>query len=232
MISYYIQPPKKNLYVLASDAFQSYAITEDLDLTYQNNITYPATCIDPFSGFLEPSTVAPYTVWGVMWGTNCSGLGMSVDETGTLHEVVTEATYNSTISMVHGTGLNADNSLLYTADLGANGVWVHAYDAAAGTTTAVQFLAAAAAGAEPRHLVVHPNQRWVYVLLQGTSQVSVLSRDTTTGLLTDTNLTYSIIPDGKSFFLFLHQLPPPGMHTSDKDQYVCQVQNLGLTEGI
>lgn len=134
-------------------------------------------------------------------------MGMSVDESGTLQSIVTEAKYGAS-SSVHGTDLNAENNLVYTADLGENGVWVHSYDSETDNTTEVQFIAAATSS-EPRHLVVHPNQKWVYVVLQGTSQVSVLSRDTTTGLLTDTNITYSIIPDSK--------FPDHGIKSQDSD---------------
>lgn len=189
-----LQSRKQNLYVLASDAFQSYSITDDLSLSLQSNVSYPSECIDPFSGFISPSDASPYTVWGASWGTNCSGLGMSVDESGTLQSIIAEAKYTAD-SAVHGTDLNNENNLLYSADLGGNGVWVHSYDSKTNNVTELQFLAAPSSSA-PRHLAVHPNQKWVYVLYQTSNVVGVFSRDTTTGLLTDTNTTYSVIPDG------------------------------------
>lgn len=77
-----------------------------------------------------------------------------------------------------------------------NSVYVHSIDTTAGTVEQIQHLVAPTES-DPRHLAVHPNGNWVYVLYEAASTVAVYSRDSTTGLLTDTNTTYSLLPDGK-----------------------------------
>lgn len=78
-----------------------------------------------------------------------------------------------------------------------NSVYVHSIDTTAGTVEQIQHLVAPTES-DPRHLAVHPNGNWVYVLYEAASTVAVYSRDNTTGLLTDTNTTYSLLPDGQS----------------------------------
>lgn len=75
-------------------------------------------------------------------------------------------------------------------------VWAHSYDGDASlnysSVTELQNLD----GAGARHLVVHPNGKWLYVIWESANEVAVYSRDTTTGELVDTNTTYSLLPDG------------------------------------
>lgn len=78
-----------------------------------------------------------------------------------------------------------------------NGVWVHSYDGTSGSVEEIQHLDADE-GSDPRHLTIHPNGDWAYVVYEAASTVAVYSRDNTTGLLTFTNTTYSLLPDGKS----------------------------------
>lgn len=78
-----------------------------------------------------------------------------------------------------------------------NAVWVHSYDAESGSVELVQYLAAAE-GADPRHLTVHPNGKWVYVVYEAANSIASYRRDTDTGKLTFVNTTYSLLPSGKS----------------------------------
>jgi carboxy-cis,cis-muconate cyclase len=76
-----------------------------------------------------------------------------------------------------------------------NAVWVHSYDSATGTIEEIQYLPAANKS-DPRHLVVHPNGNWVYVVYEGVSTIAVYSRDPISGELTFTNTTYPLLPSG------------------------------------
>ena len=78
-----------------------------------------------------------------------------------------------------------------------NAVWVHSYDSVTQTAKEVQYLAAPS-GANPRHLAAHPNGQWVYVIYEEANSLAVYKRDNATGLLTDMNTTYSLLPSGGS----------------------------------
>lgn len=101
-------------------------------------------------------------------------------------------TYQSNAG-VHGTSLLGD--YIYSADDMGNAVWVHKYNSTAGTVEEVQYLAAAE-DANPRHLAAHPNGNWVYVVYEEGNSIAVYSRDDSTGELTFTNTTYSLLPTG------------------------------------
>jgi carboxy-cis,cis-muconate cyclase len=139
--------------------------------------------------------VSPYTVFGTPYSTGCSSLAISVDDTGALQSVRANATYDSG-SGVHGSDVSPDGDFFYSADDMGNGVWVHAVDETAGTVEEIQHLDADD-GSDPRHLTVHPNGKWVYVVYEAASSIAVYSRDNSTGMLTFTNTTYSLLPDGK-----------------------------------
>lgn len=117
-----------------------------------------------------------------------------MDNDGTLQSVVANLTYNST-SGVHGLDVSPDDAFVYSADDTGNAVWTHSYDSNTSTVETLQNLAAPP-GADPRHLAVHPNGAWVYVVYEAANPVAVYARDTTTGLLTDKNTTYSLLPPG------------------------------------
>lgn len=116
-------------------------------------------------------------------------------ESGELEENFANATYDSAAG-VHGTALSPNNDFIYSADDMGNAVWVHSYDKETGTIEEVQYLAAAD-GSDPRHVTVHPNGQWVYVVYEAANSIATYKRDTATGELTFTNTTYSILPSGK-----------------------------------
>lgn len=188
-----IQSRKQNLYVATTGYFQGYTIGDDLSLTYTNNVSLSSDC--PNANYVVASSVSPYTVFGTPYSTGCSSLAISVDDSGALQSVLANATYDSA-SGVHGSDVSPDGDFFYSADDMGNGVWVHAVDETAGTVEEVQHLDADD-GSDPRHLAVHPNGDWVYVVYEAASSIAVYSRDNSTGLLTFTNTTYSLLPDGK-----------------------------------
>ncbi|WQF80559.1 Putative WD40/YVTN repeat-like-containing domain superfamily, lactonase, 7-bladed beta propeller [Colletotrichum destructivum] len=182
----------KNLYVGTTGYFQSYSITDDLGLSYSSNVSLPSGCSN--ANFIASSTAAPYTVFGTPYGGGCSSLAITVDESGVLQEATANVTYDSAAG-VHGTSLSPQNDFIYSADDMGNAVWVHSYDNTTGEVGEVQYLAAAE-GSNPRHLTVHPNGNWVYVVYEEANSIASYKRDPTTGKLTFTNTTYSLLPSG------------------------------------
>ncbi|KAF5506101.1 Carboxy-cis,cis-muconate cyclase [Colletotrichum siamense] len=182
----------KNLYVGTTGYFQSYTITDDLSLEYASNVSLSSNCSN--ANFITSSTDSPYTVFGTPYGGGCSSLAITVDDNGVLQEATANVTYDSAAG-VHGTDMSPNNDFIYSADDMGNAVWVHSYDNTTGEVTEVQYLAAAE-GSDPRHLAVHPNGGWVYVVYEAASTIASYKRDATTGKLTFTNTTYPLLPDG------------------------------------
>ncbi|TQN67779.1 Carboxy-muconate cyclase [Colletotrichum shisoi] len=182
----------KNLYVSTTGYFQSYSITDDLGLSYSSSVSRPPGCSN--ANFIASSTAAPDTVFGTPYAGGCSSLAITVDESGVLQEATANVTYDGAAG-VHGTSLSPRNDFIYSADDMGNAVWVHSYDNTTGEVEEVQYLAAAE-GSNPRHLAVHPNGNWVYVVYEEANSIASYKRDTTTGKLTFTNTTYSLLPSG------------------------------------
>ncbi|KAF7534760.1 hypothetical protein G7054_g5952 [Neopestalotiopsis clavispora] len=187
-----IDAAKENLYVGTTGSFQSYAITDDLSLTYTSAVNLSSDCSN--ANFITSSTASPFTVFATAYGGGCPSQAISVDDTGALVAVFANATYDSS-GGVHGTALSPNNDFLYSADDIGNAVWVHSYDAETGTVEEVQYLAAAS-DSDPRHVTVHPNGQWVYVVYEAGNSVAAYQRDNTTGELTFDNTTYSLLPTG------------------------------------
>lgn len=123
---------------------------------------------------------------------------MSVDSSGALVEKIANLTYDTSAG-VHGLAIAPDSRYVYSADDMGSRVWAHAYDSD-GVATPLNYSSVtelqSLAGAGARHLVVHPNGLWLYVIFESANEIGVYSRNTTTGELVDTNTTYSLLPDG------------------------------------
>ncbi|KAG8162897.1 hypothetical protein KVR01_007375 [Diaporthe batatas] len=183
---------KKNLYVATTGYLQSYTIEDDLSLTYTSNVSLSSNCTN--ANYISVSSVSPYTVFGVPFSTGCSSLAISVDDSGALKSLMATVDYDPG-SGAHGSDISPDGDFFYSADYTGSGVWTHAVDETAGTVEEIQHLYTED-GSEPRHMTIHPNGKWVYVVYEGPSSIAVYSRDNSTGMLSFTNTTYSLLPDG------------------------------------
>ncbi|KAG7406451.1 Carboxy-cis,cis-muconate cyclase [Fusarium oxysporum f. sp. rapae] len=183
---------KKNLYVGTTGFFQSYKVTKDLGLSYKSNISLSSDCNN--ANFITTSSKSPFAVFGTPYGGGCPTVAISVDKTGTLQKSFANATYN-TKGGVHGTALSPKNDFLYSADDMGNAVWVHSYNRESGKIEEVQYLAAEE-GSNPRHLTVHPNGKWVYVVYEEANSIAAYKLNTKTGKLEFRNETYSLLPSG------------------------------------
>ncbi|CAN9341655.1 unnamed protein product [Alternaria alternata] len=187
-----IDERKKNVYVATTGQIQSYAIKPDRSLTSTSNITLSSSCQN--ANYIATTNASPYTVFGVAYSTGCAAQALAVDSTGALTAATANLTYNST-SGVHGLDISPDAAFVYSADDMGNAVWAHSYDRETKTAQTLQYLAAPE-GANPRHLAVHPNGGWVYVIYEEANSLAVYKRDNKTGLLTDEKTTYSLLPAG------------------------------------
>lgn len=137
------------------------------------------------------------------YDAGCSGVAMSVDSAGALASHIANVTYDASAG-VHGLALSPDSRYVYSADDMGSRVWAHSYDgsAAAGLDSSSATASSSSVaevqqlgGAGARHLTVHPNGKWLYVIYESDNQIGVYSRDAETGALVDTNATYSLLPD-------------------------------------
>ena len=152
--------------------------------------------------FILAATEAPYAVYGTPFGGTAEcGSVMSVDENGVLSEVIQNYTYKST-SGVHGMALDSTNSFIYSADDTGNTLWIHSVNKTTGEVTLAGSVDGPVTGADPRHVTVHPEGQYLYVILEGANELAQYSIDNTTGIPYSENVTYSLIPSGTS------SLPP------------------------
>lgn len=84
----------------------------------------------------------------------------------------------------HSVDFVADGRLLLSCDLGNDRVYVYRHDPRAGTITAhTPPFVGLEPGAGPRHLAVHPSNRYVYVLTELTSHVAMFAWNPASGTL-------------------------------------------------
>jgi carboxy-cis,cis-muconate cyclase len=153
--------------------------------------TSPTTAI-----FITAASKPPYNAYGTPFFGNAScGNVISVTSHGVLSEVIQNYTYSPT-SGVHGLAFNPDYSFLYSADDSGNAVWTHSVDEISGKLEFVEHLPGPQSGADPRHMVVHPNGSYAYVIFEGTNQVAVYNVAQKTQTLAFTNISYPLIPSG------------------------------------
>jgi 6-phosphogluconolactonase len=96
----------------------------------------------------------------------------------------------------HAINLDAANRYALVADLGLDKLLVYRFDAATGRLAPNEPNALAVApGAGPRHIALHPNGKWVYVINELDSTVNALRYDSKTGVLTMMH-TVSTLPAG------------------------------------
>jgi len=116
----------------------------------------------------------------------------------------------------HSINLDAANRFALACDLGLDKVFVYQFDGAKGTLTANDPQSAAAPpGAGPRHLVFHPNGRFVYVSDEMAHAVTSFSYDADKGVLTSMETVPTLPADfhGSDTSADLH------MHPSGKFLY-------------
>ncbi|TVY59276.1 Carboxy-cis,cis-muconate cyclase, partial [Lachnellula cervina] len=192
---------KKNLYGTSfstAPAFVSYTLGNATDILYNSTLDIGGNCTSSKAIFVTAATEPPYAVYGTLFGSNADcGSVYSVDENGALSELIQNYTYKST-SGVHGMALDSKNSFIYSADDSANTLWTHKVNSTTGELTLVGSVSGPVTGADPRHLAVHPEGQYLYVILEGANELAQYSIDQSTGIPSFENVTYPLIPSNAS----------------------------------
>lgn len=175
--------------------YQSYSIGSDQSLTLAGaNVSDTTSCTLGVS--LAVQRTSPYSIFGVAYDAGCSGVAISVDaDTGALVSQIANLTYDTSAG-IHGLAISPDSRYVYSADDMGGRVWAHAYDGdAAVNYSSVAEVGTALSATGARHLAVHPNGKWLYVVYESANEIAVWSRDADTGEVVDSNTTYSLLPD-------------------------------------
>ncbi|KAI1488767.1 Lactonase, 7-bladed beta-propeller-domain-containing protein [Biscogniauxia mediterranea] len=156
-------------------SFVSYDVSDPRHIKHEATIVAGRGCAGSKSVFVAARRTAPYTVYGSYYYGDDARCGtvLSVDGGGALNGIVQNYTYAAG-SAVHGTAFSPDERVLFSADAAGNAIWTHAVDAASGAVVSPPLgrVAGPSAGSRPRHLAVHGSGRYVYAVLEGTSQVA------------------------------------------------------------
>jgi 6-phosphogluconolactonase len=101
-------------------------------------------------------------------------------------------------SHAHCTMWDPSNKFVMLADLGLDKVFVYAFDRSKGVLNASQhpFLKLAG-GSGPRHLAMHPNKKWTYVINELNMTLTAASWDATAGKLTEMQTIGTLPADAK-----------------------------------
>jgi carboxy-cis,cis-muconate cyclase len=191
------------IYGAERDGWSSYVVASPRDVKFQSYLTpkrRDGSRYDGGNNRRRATTViaeqrAPYNIFG---GSSSSGLVITSNLDGSFDRIVQNITYQRS-SRIQGMALDPENAYLYSADSSANGIWTHKIDPVWGTVTNANFKTHSEPNARPRRLVIHPKGRYLYVLLSRVNKVAVyeISMQSNGPQLTDTGLTYNLVPPSK-----------------------------------
>jgi 6-phosphogluconolactonase len=88
-----------------------------------------------------------------------------------------------------------DNRFVLVPDLGLNKLFVYRFDASKGSLTADAASVAFDRNSGPRHLAISPSGKFIYLVNEHTSTVSVFSADPSSGALREQQTVSSLAPD-------------------------------------
>ncbi|KAI0481751.1 carboxy-cis,cis-muconate cyclase [Xylaria cf. heliscus] len=177
----------------------SYDVTDPCAIKVEARIVGGSACSGSRSIFANARQERPYAVYGnYYYGDARCGTVLSVHENGTLKEVIQEYTYGPG-SAVHGTAITPDGKFLLSADTTGNLIWTHAIDQATGVLShvAVGVVEGPSSGSGPRHIVVHENGKFAYVVLEEASEIAQYSVDKEDGTLSLVGDTYPLLRSGE-----------------------------------
>ncbi|HEX4085884.1 MAG TPA: lactonase family protein [Chthoniobacteraceae bacterium] len=194
-----LSPDGSHLYSVTSDdggSAAAYSFGKNGTLTLLNHVSAggPGTCHINVDAAGKNVLVANYS------GGNIGCIHLKAD--GSLGARTSAASFTGsgpdpvrqTKSYAHFICTDAGSQFVYSCDLGSDHVWIYHFDADKG-----QFQALAGKqgivppGSGPRHLVFGPGQNFAYVNGEMGRNVTVFSRDKTTGGLTPVE-TLSLVP--------------------------------------
>jgi carboxy-cis,cis-muconate cyclase len=198
---------KRMLYAAERDGWSSYRIHGPTSIEFTNYVQLPPSCnnaaVKHGDTVLQIAKNPPFSLYGA--GRSPCGVVVGTRPDGGLDRVVQNITYLAQ-SRVQGMAMDPSGRYLYSADGRDNGLWVHRIDPSTGRLDRGEALDFPMNDAKPRRIAVHPNGRFLYVLLQKLSRVAVFeilmpSSNSGKPTVRFTNLTIALIPSSKSIVM-------------------------------
>ncbi|KAG7443377.1 putative carboxy-cis,cis-muconate cyclase [Guyanagaster necrorhizus] len=179
---------RKSLYTASDSAYGYFNVVNSTSVTYNASVPLESNCSSTRAIFITSSKVEPYTVYGIPFG-DC-GTVIPAD----FSSITQNYTFTSGSSGVHGLALLPNSTYLYAADDSDDKIWTFGVDIATGELTDIGVLDAPAEGNNPRHLTVHPNGEYLFVILEEANEVAQYSIDGQTHQPVYFNVSYSLLP--------------------------------------
>ena len=117
----------------------------------------------------------------------------SVDSTGTLQKNIQNYFYSDK-SAIHGMVFDSSETYLYSADMWANKVWTHKKNAD-GTLELVGSVDAPDTQDHPRWVAIHPNDKYLYALMEQGNNIAVYKIDEETHMPVYTGKSYPLLDE-------------------------------------
>jgi carboxy-cis,cis-muconate cyclase len=151
--------------------------------------------------FVLAAQKPPYCVYGNPF-YDYAGFGnvFTVDEAGILKENVQNFQLDPK-SGIHGMVFDPTETYLYSADLRANKIWTHEKDEN-GRLTLVDCLEAPSTEDHPRWVAIHPNGKYLYVLMEAGNRLGVYVIDKHRHVPVFTHVTYPLVPPGQPLKMY------------------------------
>ncbi|KAI8627337.1 carboxy-cis,cis-muconate cyclase [Xylariaceae sp. FL1651] len=152
--------------------FVSYDVSDSHNIKLEATIVGGNGCSGSKSIFVNAYQTPPYTVYGnYYYGDARCGTVISVHENGTLKEVIQDYVYDAG-SAVHGTAITPDGNFIISADTIGNLIWTQEIDHTTGMLILANVIHGPLEGSGPRHVAIHKNGKYLYVVLEEASGVA------------------------------------------------------------
>ncbi|KAK8062155.1 3-carboxy-cis-cis-mucoante lactonizing enzyme [Apiospora hydei] len=185
----------------------------NVTLEFRKSVAAAGACANKTAAFVLPHPLFP-RVYTASWpGPDACAMALSTnpDPTaptngsggGMLEAVIQTWRYDSRTNSsggIHGLALDPEGTALYSADLEGDAVWAHIVSPD-GTGRVVGLrgrydLPEGRKGSHPRHLVVHPNGRVLYVVMEAANVVAAYALDEVTRVPVAEISWHSLVPVG------------------------------------
>ncbi|KAK8096550.1 carboxy-cis-cis-muconate cyclase [Apiospora kogelbergensis] len=187
--------------------------TKNVTLELRNSVAAAGACFNRTSAYVLPHPQYP-RVFSASWpGPDACAMSLSTTPPppangssgggggGILEEVVQSWRYGNT-SGIHGLALDPSDGgmTIYSADLNGDALWAH-FLSPDGTGRVVGLrgrydLPDAQKGSHPRHLVVHPSGKVLYVVMEATNVVVAYAIDQRLRIVAEELSRHSLLPPG------------------------------------
>ncbi|KAI1496914.1 Lactonase, 7-bladed beta-propeller-domain-containing protein [Biscogniauxia marginata] len=163
-------------------SFVNYDISDPSNIKHEATIVGGRGCAGSKSIFVSARYTSP-TV-------------MSVYDNGTLKEIIQDYEYVPGTA-VHGTAFSPGEKYLFSADTTGNTIWTHSIDDITGKISFVNKIPGPSEGSHPRHLVVHDLGKYMYAVLEGSSQLAQYEINGSAGTMSFHDVIYPLIREGE-----------------------------------